>query len=208
MVCVLVLELHSLHHCEATAVGEPPCGQNSCFLFVLIFFFSSWEAHLASMYSRSQQSATSSFFHPAGTFWSSSPLFLHSQLDPSPVYSRAPPGGVVNVLSVSKASTPFLLSVSEFSVLLTFVTPGNRQTTVVLWDLESRRVSYHRAEGEAAPVQLCGERQHRLLLKSKFNIRTASPLNTELVLPPITKAGQYLVCLLAKYLMYQRTDFN
>ncbi|XP_037539687.1 spatacsin [Nematolebias whitei] len=142
--------------CSLEAFGAPADG--------------SWEARLASMYSRAQQSAASSSSHPAGTFWSSSPLCLQSQLDPSPVHSRAPPGGIVNVLSISKPSIPFLLSVSEFSVLLTFVTPGNRQTTVALWDLESRKVSYHRAEGEAAPVQLCGERQHRLLLKSKFNI--------------------------------------
>uniref|UniRef100_A0A3Q3AA47 SPG11 vesicle trafficking associated, spatacsin n=1 Tax=Kryptolebias marmoratus TaxID=37003 RepID=A0A3Q3AA47_KRYMA len=125
----------------------------------------SWEARLASMYSRAQQSAapSSSQFH--GMFWSSSLLCLQSQLAPSPIQSRAPPGGAVINLSVPKPSTLFLLSVSEFSVLLTFISSGNRHTTVALWDMESRSVSYHQAEGEAVPVQFCGERQHQLLLK-------------------------------------------
>uniref|UniRef100_A0A3P9AU02 SPG11 vesicle trafficking associated, spatacsin n=1 Tax=Maylandia zebra TaxID=106582 RepID=A0A3P9AU02_9CICH len=57
------------------------------------------------------------------------------------------------------------LTVSEFSALLTFVRPGNQQTTVALWDMKYGNVRYHQAAGEAAPVQRCGERQHRLLLK-------------------------------------------
>lgn len=145
--------------------------QNSFILLVFLFFFSSWEARLASMYNRAVQPETHPSSQPAEQFWSSTLLHLQSQLVPSPVHSRAPPGGAVVLLSVPESSTPLLLSVSEFSVLLTFVTPGNRQTTVALWDLESRSVSYHRAEGEAAPVQFCGERQHRLLLKSKFNMK-------------------------------------
>lgn len=68
-----------------------------------------------------------------------------------------------------ESSAPSVLSVCEFSAQLTFVSPGNERTTAALWDLESGGVSYHQAEGEAAPVQRCGERQHRLLLKSAYD---------------------------------------
>lgn len=71
--------------------------------------------------------------------------------------------------SVPESSAPSVLTVCEFSAQLTFVSPGNERTAAALWDLESGSVSYHQAEGEAAPVQRCGERQHRLLLKSAYN---------------------------------------
>ncbi|XP_078112486.1 spatacsin isoform X1 [Sander vitreus] len=123
----------------------------------------SWEARLASMYRRVQQAAppSSSSF----SSWSSSLPHLESHQAPSTAHSRVPRGGATVAFSVPEASAPSLLTVSEFSAQLTFVSPGNRQTTVALWDLESGRVSHHQAEGEAAPVQRCGERQHRLLLK-------------------------------------------
>ncbi|XP_070687544.1 spatacsin [Pempheris klunzingeri] len=119
----------------------------------------SWEARLASMYSSTQQAAASS--SSSSSSWSSSLPHLAA----SSARSRAPRGGSTVVLSAPESSTPSLLTVSDFSAQLTFVSPGNRQTTVALWDLESGRASYHRTEGEAAPVQRCGERQHRLLLK-------------------------------------------
>ncbi|XP_071316860.1 spatacsin isoform X2 [Trachinotus anak] len=131
----------------------------------------SWEARLASMYSRAQQapapssSSSSSSSQPARTSWSSSLPHLESHQAPSSAHSRVPCSGTTVTFSVPKSSTPSLLTVSEFSALLTFVSPGNRQTTVALWDLESGSVSYHQVKGEAAPVQHCGERQHRLLLK-------------------------------------------
>uniref|UniRef100_A0A665VW24 Spatacsin C-terminal domain-containing protein n=1 Tax=Echeneis naucrates TaxID=173247 RepID=A0A665VW24_ECHNA len=101
---------------------------------------------------------------PTRSSWSGFLPHLESQA-PSSAQSRAPGGGATITFSVSETSAPSLLVVSEFSALLTFVSPGNRQTTVALWDLESGSVSYHKAEGEAVPVQRCGERQHRLLLK-------------------------------------------
>ncbi len=141
---------------------------------------SSWEARLASMYSRAQQAAapsssssssslSSSSSQPLWTSWSSSLQQLESYQAPSSVHSRVPHGGATVALTVPESSTPSLLTVSEFSAQLTFVSPGNRQTTAALWNFESGSVSYHKVEGEAAPVQRCGERQHRLLLKSKFN---------------------------------------
>ncbi|KAJ3595909.1 hypothetical protein NHX12_002321 [Muraenolepis orangiensis] len=58
--------------------------------------------------------------------------------------SRVPPGGATVTFCVPTSSVPSLLSVSQFSALLTFVSPGDGQTSVALWDLESRGVSYHR----------------------------------------------------------------
>ncbi|KAG8012997.1 Spatacsin [Nibea albiflora] len=143
---------------------------SNCSLLALGSTFStdrSWEARLASMYSRAQQAtASSSSTRAAGTSWSSSLPHLEFHQAPSSAHSRVPHGGATVVFSVPESSAPSLLTVSEFSAQLAFVTPSNTQTTVALWDLESGSVSYHRAEGEAAPVQRCGERQHQLLLKS------------------------------------------
>ncbi|XP_069570605.1 spatacsin [Brachyistius frenatus] len=123
----------------------------------------SWEARLALMYKMAQQPTAPS--SSSSTSWSSSLPHLESHLAPSSSHSRAPPGGTTTSFSVPESSAPSLLAVSEFSAMLTFVTPGNRQTAVALWDMESGIVSCHQAESEAAPVQCCGEKQHRLLLK-------------------------------------------
>ncbi|XP_073327338.1 spatacsin [Pagrus major] len=142
---------------------------SNCSLVALGSTFStdrSWEARLASMYSRAQQAAApSSSSSSSSSSWSSSLPHPESHQAPSSAHSRAPHGGATVSFSVPESSSPSLLTVSEFSAQMTFVSPGNRQTTVALWDLESGSVSYHQAEGEAAPVQRCGERQHRLLLK-------------------------------------------
>lgn len=139
---------------------------------------SSWKARLASMYNKAKQAATpSSSPHPAGTFWASSLPHLESHLAPSSACSRAPPGGTIVEFSVPESSTASLLTVSEFSALLTFVSPGNKDTAVALWDMQSGSVSYHKSEAEAAPVQYCGERHHRLLLKSKSTTDSAAIMN-------------------------------
>ncbi|XP_056243814.1 spatacsin isoform X2 [Seriola aureovittata] len=148
---------------------------SGCSLVALGSTFSvdrSWEARLASMYSRAQQtpgssstSSSSSSSQRARTSWFSSLPHLESHQAPSSAHSRVPCGGATVTFSVPESSVPSLLTVSEFSALLTFVSPGNAQTTVASWDLESGSVNYYQAEGAAAPVQRCGERQHRLLLK-------------------------------------------
>ncbi|XP_029992662.1 spatacsin [Sphaeramia orbicularis] len=126
----------------------------------------SWEARLASMYSRAQQTAAPSSSSPSpGTSWSSSLPHLKSHQAQVSGCSRAPPRGSTTSFSVPASSTLSLLNVTEFSALLTFVSPSNRQTTVALWDLGSGSVSYHQVEGEGAPVQHCGEKRHILLLK-------------------------------------------
>ncbi|KAI3371229.1 hypothetical protein L3Q82_023542, partial [Scortum barcoo] len=169
--------------CRAPAAASPPSEQPSArtgkltatqtsllrqdLCLGLTFNRCSWEARLASLYSRAQQAAAPPPSQSAGTCWSSSLLHLESHQASSSAHSRARHCGETVVFSVPESSTPSLLTVSEFSAQLTFVSPGNRQTTMALWDLESGSVSYHQAEGEAAPVQCCGEKQHRLLLKSK-----------------------------------------
>ncbi|XP_031698118.1 spatacsin-like, partial [Anarrhichthys ocellatus] len=122
----------------------------------------SWDARLASMYSRASSSSSSSSW----SSWSSSLLHLEPHRASSS-HSRVPRGGSAVSFAVPESSAPSLLTVSEFSAQLTFVSPGNGGTTAALWDFESGGVSLHRAEGEAAPLQRCGERQHRLLLRSK-----------------------------------------
>lgn len=114
------------------------------------------------MYSRAQRTPA-----PPLPSWSSSLPQLESHLALSSGRSRTPPGGAVVEFSVPESAGASLLAVSEFSALLTFVSPGNRNTTLALWDLESGTVVHHRVEGESALVRPCGERQHRLLLKSK-----------------------------------------
>ncbi|XP_076027828.1 spatacsin isoform X2 [Genypterus blacodes] len=128
----------------------------------------SWEARLASMYSRAQHGVALSGSAPPPAWFSSLPhLESHQALSSARLpRSRAPPGGSSVSFCVPASSAPSLLTVTEFSALLTFVSPGNNQTTVAFWDLESGSLSYHRAEGEAAPVVRCGEKQDRLLLKS------------------------------------------
>lgn len=136
------------------------------------FSCSSWEARLASLYSTAQQ--TSSFCSSSspphrssvGAPWSAS--LPHLQAGPAAApsaHSKAPRWGATVKFSVPEASALSALSVCEFSAQLTFTSAANRHTTVFLWDLESGAVSSHQAEGEAAPVQQCGERQHRVLLK-------------------------------------------
>nr|XP_061780996.1 spatacsin [Nerophis lumbriciformis] len=124
----------------------------------------SWGSRLTSMYNTAQQSPPfSSSSSSAVTSWSSS-LPGRGSHQP-PLHSRVPAGGAAVAFAVPESSVPSLLSVSEFTAMLTFVSPGNMRTIGVLWDLESRNVRYHQAEGQAAPVELCGERHHNLLLK-------------------------------------------
>ncbi|XP_038130173.1 spatacsin isoform X2 [Cyprinodon tularosa] len=145
--------LSSSSHCLA-ALGSALCDDRS------------WETRLALMCSRAQQVASPSPpSKPAERPWFYSLPHLQASSASASSQSRAPSGGAVVHFSVPETSTPCLLAVSEFSALLTFVTPGNTQTTVALWDMESGSLSYHQSEDVAVPVQHSGERQQRLLLK-------------------------------------------
>ncbi|KAM4619363.1 spatacsin isoform 2-T2 [Polymixia lowei] len=127
----------------------------------------SWEARLASMYHRAQVQSTCAP-QPARRFWFSEVpcLEFHAAL-PAARFSqnRVPPGGAAISLSVPESSTPSLLSISEFSAMLTFVSQGTSQTTVAFWDLQSQSVSYHSAEAGSLPVQRSRGQPPGLLLK-------------------------------------------
>lgn len=123
------------------------------------------------MYSSALDTAASPSSSSSASWWSSLP-HLSSHHASLPGHSRVPPTGLTVSFCVPESCSPSLLTISEFSALLTFVTPGNAHTTVALWDFESGSVSFHRAEEEAAPVQHCGQRQHILLLKSKTHRKT------------------------------------
>ncbi|XP_023811202.1 spatacsin isoform X3 [Oryzias latipes] len=132
----------------------------------------SWQTRLTSAYSRARQAAapsssSSSTHQPAATSWSMSLPHLRSHLALSSPHRRVPPGVSLVSFSVPESCAPSALSVSEFSALLTFTDAASRQVTVALWDLESGSVSCHPAEGESTPLELCGQRPHRLLLKKE-----------------------------------------
>ena len=90
-------------------------------------------------------------------------------------FSRVPPGGAsasfsVPASSVPASSVPSLLSVSQFSALVTFVSPDDGQTSVALWDLESQGVSYHRCESASTAVEWKGSQHTALLIKSELQM--------------------------------------
>lgn len=129
----------------------------------------SWESRLASMYSTARDASPAPCPSPSRSsvapWWSRLP-HLSSHHAPLPDHSRVPPKGLSQCFSVPDACSASVLTVSDFSALFTFVAPGNTHTTVALWEFESGKVSYHAAEGEAAPVQRCGGKEQGLLLKS------------------------------------------
>lgn len=131
----------------------------------------SWEARLASMYNKAKTPTTSPYQPAGGVPWFTDCPHIEGQQAAYAAklsQSRVPPGGATVHFSVSDTASPALLTVSEFSAVLTFASPGNSHTTIALWDLQSQSVSYHRPGVEAVPVQHCGEEQHSLLLKSEY----------------------------------------
>ncbi|XP_055078482.1 spatacsin [Periophthalmus magnuspinnatus] len=165
LLCARSPERPSLQPPDARDQDSVTCSKHCLSALGLAFSTEcSWESRLASMYSAARDSPPPPSSSSA-LWWSSLPHFSshHASL---PDQSRVSPRGLTLSFTVPDACSPHLLIVSEFSALLTFIAPGKAQTTVALWEFESRKVSYHTAEGEAAPVQRCEEKQHVLLLKS------------------------------------------
>lgn len=69
---------------------------------------------------------------------------------------------------VPEGATPAMLTVSEFSAVVTFVSPGN--TAVAYWDVEGEGVTYHRTDTPAVPVQRSDEEHLCLLLKGEKDL--------------------------------------
>uniref|UniRef100_A0AAY4E8F6 Spatacsin C-terminal domain-containing protein n=1 Tax=Denticeps clupeoides TaxID=299321 RepID=A0AAY4E8F6_9TELE len=79
---------------------------------------------------------------------------------------RVAPGGAVVLFKTQDRSAPATLAVSEFSVVLTFLSPDNRDTVVAYWDLESQTVTYHQPDSPCVPVQRSDQEGLCLLLKA------------------------------------------
>ncbi|KAM8860537.1 spatacsin [Synchiropus picturatus] len=143
------------------------CSSN-CSLSALGFSFTtdrSWEARLASLYPGSKQRLSATSKPPmTSTSWCSSLPHLAPLLASSSVHSRVPCGAATAAFSISDMYRPSVLSVSDFSAMLTFVSPGNTHITLALWEFESGAVSYHQVKGGALPIQCCGEKHPQLLL--------------------------------------------
>ncbi|CAL9696536.1 unnamed protein product [Knipowitschia caucasica] len=138
----------------------------------------SWESRLVSMYSEARDGSPARSSPAASCWWSALP-HLSSHHAPVPAFTPLPHGGLTHSFSLPEACSPRILTVSEFSAVVTAVAPGNARTTIALWEFESRKVSCHTAEGEAAPVQLCGERQDMLLLKESGLVQVLFSVSQE-----------------------------
>uniref|UniRef100_A0A8C7JNZ5 SPG11 vesicle trafficking associated, spatacsin n=1 Tax=Oncorhynchus kisutch TaxID=8019 RepID=A0A8C7JNZ5_ONCKI len=130
--------------------------------------FMSWEARLTSLYNKAKATPPSSP-QTLGAPWFKD--FPHIECGRAAIaaklsQSRVPSGGATMQFSVPYTTTPVLLSVSEFSTVLTFVSPGNSETTVAFWDLQSQSVTYHRPTSPTVPIQRTAEEQLSLLLKT------------------------------------------
>uniref|UniRef100_A0A8C8JA47 Spatacsin C-terminal domain-containing protein n=1 Tax=Oncorhynchus tshawytscha TaxID=74940 RepID=A0A8C8JA47_ONCTS len=128
----------------------------------------SWEARLTSLYNKAKATPPSSP-QTLGAPWFKD--FPHIECGRAAIaaklsQSRVPSGGATMQFSVPYTTTPVLLSVSEFSTVLTFVSPGNSETTVAFWDLQSQSVTYHRPTSPTVPIQRTAEEQLSLLLKT------------------------------------------
>jgi hypothetical protein len=129
----------------------------------------SWEARLTSLYNKAKATPPSSP-QTLGAPWFKD--FPHIECGRAAIAaklskSRVPSGGATMQFSVPDTTAPVLLSVSEFSTVLTFVSPGNSETTVAFWDLQSQSVTYHRPTSPTVPIQRTAEEQLSLLLKSE-----------------------------------------
>ncbi|CAM4733726.1 unnamed protein product [Leuciscus chuanchicus] len=80
--------------------------------------------------------------------------------------SSVKPGGAVTCFTVPERATPTGLNVSEFSALVTFVSPANANTVLAYWDLEGQSVTYQRSDAPAVPVQRSDDEHLCLLLKA------------------------------------------
>uniref|UniRef100_A0A8C7T6C1 SPG11 vesicle trafficking associated, spatacsin n=1 Tax=Oncorhynchus mykiss TaxID=8022 RepID=A0A8C7T6C1_ONCMY len=135
-----------------------------CILSILM----SWEARLTSLYNKAKATPPSSP-QTLGAPWFKD--FPHIECGRAAIaaklsQSRVPSGGATMQFSVPDTTAPVLLSVSEFSTVLTFGSPGNSETTVAFWDLQSQSVTYHRPTSPTVPIQRTAEEQLSLLLKT------------------------------------------
>ncbi|KAJ8344407.1 hypothetical protein SKAU_G00317360 [Synaphobranchus kaupii] len=126
----------------------------------------SWEARLSSMYSKARAPLLPDPETAAPWFRD----LPHVQCQRAvagvnPSQRVAAPGGALVPFEVQEGAVPATLSVSSFSVVLTFMSPGNSEAVVAFWDLQSQSVTYHRPTTPCVPIQRCADKQLSLLLK-------------------------------------------
>lgn len=131
--------------------------------------FRSWESRLSSLYIRSKAPARPAHRLP----WYKE--FPHVECRRASATAKlsqpsVKPGGAVMCFDVAEGATAAMLTVSEFSAVVTFVSPGN--TALAYWDLEGESVTYHRTETPAVPVQRSDEEHQCLLLKGEVVLHT------------------------------------
>uniref|UniRef100_A0A6Q2ZLW4 Spatacsin C-terminal domain-containing protein n=1 Tax=Esox lucius TaxID=8010 RepID=A0A6Q2ZLW4_ESOLU len=128
----------------------------------------SWEARLTSLYKKAKASPSSSPQTLGSPWFKDFPHFECTQAAAAAKTSKSsvPSGGLTMHFSVPNNAAPVLLSVSEFSTVVTFVCPGNGETAVAFWDLQSQTVTYHRPTSPSVPVQRTAEEQLCLFLKT------------------------------------------
>ncbi|KAJ8417174.1 hypothetical protein AAFF_G00284010 [Aldrovandia affinis] len=126
----------------------------------------SWEARLSSMYSKARVPLLPGPETAAPWFRD----FPHVECwralaGVNPSQRAAPSGGATVRFEVQEGAAPAMLSVSDFSAVLTFLSPGNGETVVAFWDLQSQSVTYHCPVTPCVPIQRCADEQLSLLLK-------------------------------------------
>ncbi|KAM6973367.1 spatacsin [Aplochiton taeniatus] len=130
----------------------------------------SWEARLTSMYNKAKAPLPSPSPPKPGRlpWFQDLPNIDQPQATSAAKVSqsRVPARGSAMVFSLPDTAAPALLSICEFSAVVTFTSPGNCETAVAFWDLQSQIVTYHRSTAVAMPVQRCAEKQLSLLLKT------------------------------------------
>ncbi|XP_036390743.1 spatacsin [Megalops cyprinoides] len=126
----------------------------------------SWESQLSSMYNKARASSLSHQERVCPWFRDFPQVECRRAVAGVSLSQRAAAAAVMVVnFDVQEGAVPATLSVSEFSAVLTFLYPGNSETTVAFWDLKSQGVTYHRSATPCAPVQRCADEQLSLLLK-------------------------------------------
>ncbi|KAI5100334.1 spatacsin isoform 1 [Silurus meridionalis] len=170
---------HTNHlHCHKDSRPLPllppkPCDQDSiansmysqCVLGTHFQTDHSWETRLALLYKQAKAPSPPA---PRLPWYKDLPRSECRQAAATAKISRSTlsPGGAVMSFTVTEQTTPTMLIVSEFSIVLSFTTPGNKSTTLAYWDLESHTVTYHCIDAPALPVCWSGEEHLSLILKA------------------------------------------
>ncbi|KAL4622742.1 spatacsin isoform X1 [Arapaima gigas] len=154
---------------EPTEQDGLASSQHSCSVLGVSFRVDrSWEAQLASMYSKARTPCYP--VQNADTPWFAD--FPHPECRRAAVgalmsQSRVQGGTAVVHFDIGDRLAPVGLAVSEFSAVVTFASPGNNGTVVAFWDFEKQGVVYHQTKGRSVLVQQSDDERLCLLLQDR-----------------------------------------